>query len=156
MSLDTDLAQFCAKLDAAIDATMQNEVTTAAKATMMEAIETEVYDRYDPTEYIRRGQHGGLQDPDNMLANYYPKDKELHLVNVAREDGNTIPGSKRFIAPVIESGYGYTWTKSRIYKRMPFPRPFHAETERMLGKNGIFEDALNRGLRLAGFDAHRE
>lgn len=154
MGLAQDLALFEAKLQAGIQKAMEGPVTEMAKAAMQEAIETEVYSRYDPMEYERRKTHGGLQDPKNMLATYDPKAMELRLANITRDQGYSVPGSNRLVAPIVEQGYGYTWKGSRIYKMQPKPRPFHAETERLMG-NGLFEQALDYGLRIAGFDVKK-
>lgn len=155
MGLDADIALFCAKLDAAIDKAMQGVVAETTKATMAEVIETEVYAKYDSRAgdpYIRRRTNGGLQDPENMEARYDGADKTLTVENVTMDNKYSLESGNRRVAPVVESGEGYTWTSSKMYKH-PIARPFHKKTEEQMG-NGLFEQALDWSLRTeSGLDA---
>lgn len=82
MAIEDFAAQFSAELDRAIQYAMENDVASAVRVSLAEAVETEVYDAYDPHMYIRRGpMDGGLQDqsPDNMEATYDPQTKTLEV-----------------------------------------------------------------------------
>lgn len=146
MNAEQEINAFINSLESAIDSTMENEVAEAGTAAIIEAVQSEVYDKYTPTAYIRRKENGGLADKRNVFASYDPFTKMLELENIA-VDGET----ERLIAPVVESGVGYTWKHSKIYQEQPFPRPFHSVAEENLSK-GDFENALVRGLKLRGFD----
>lgn len=47
---------------------MKTEVVDTAKSAMSEAINTDVYDVYDPEWYTRRGTNGGLSDTENYTV----------------------------------------------------------------------------------------
>ena len=146
MSLAADLALFRAKLNTAVDETMQSWVAMGAEKTLQEAVQEEVYDAYKPHEYVRRGYNGGLIDgsPENWDENYDAATKTLTIHSTNR-DGET----GRLVAPVVESGKGYT------YKVKIGPRPFHSVAEEKMIKDGIFEDALENGLNLKGFHVRK-
>lgn len=148
MGIEQDVAMFEAKLNAAIDIAMQTEVFDAAKFAILMATKTEVYDKYTPTEYDRRmASKGGLADYNVMKkVSYNPV---LHEIEI--QDRSTDDETGRLVAPVVESGKGYTWKNSRIYAMQPFPRPFHKIAEHNLKVSGEFEKALSKGLKSMGF-----
>ena len=137
MAIEDFAAQFSAELDRAIQYAMENDVASA--------VETEVYDAYDPHMYIRRGpMDGGLQDQslDNMEATYDPQARTLEVQDMSRDEK-----TGRLVAPVVESGEGYRfpWDGQR-------PRPFHKRAQEIVVESGWFESALQAGLKAAGFD----
>lgn len=140
MSLAQDLALFEAKLNAGIQSAMEGPVADTAKAFLSEAVETEVYEKYEPQVYRRKGLHGGLADPENMDARYDAKDMTLEVEDVRRDDN-----TNRLVAPVVESGRGYDYFS-------PGARPFHRTAEKNMARSGAFEQALDYGLRRAGFE----
>lgn len=142
-----ELDAFVAALGDAINVTLEGEVAEGAKAAISEAVQTEVYDAYSPTEYDRRGlQGGGLADTSVMIARLDPFAHELTVTDESRDND-----SGRLIAPVVESGQGYEWGNSEIaYCRMP--RPFHEVAEERFAESGEFEEALARGLEKQGFE----
>ena len=145
MAIEDFAAQFSADLDRAIQYAMENDVASAVRVSLAEAVETEVYDAYDPHMYIRRGpMDGGLQDqsPDNMEATYDPQTRTLEVQDMSRDEK-----TGRLVAPVVESGEGYRfpWDGQR-------PRPFHKRAQEIVVESGWFESALQAGLKAAGFD----
>ena len=155
MSMKDDVATFEAKLNQRIEVTMVEMVLPKVKDALQEAIETEVYEKYTPTLYERRrDKDGGLQDRDMMKFTYDNTTNTLEVKDLSRanadsdymasDSGNTLG---RLVAPVVESGEGYTWTKSKIYKKQPFPRPFHEAAERQMKDSGEFERQLEIGLK---------
>lgn len=142
MSLNGDLALFRAKLDKAIQQSMEGVVADMAKAALRQAVYDFVYDPsvYTPQQYERHYDNGGLSDVRNMEARYDPATMTLEVEDVRRDEE-----TGRLVAPVVESGRGYTYFS-------PGPRPFHFYAEKMMGQ-GLFESALNEGLREAGMDA---
>lgn len=141
MGIETDIAMFTAKLNGAIQTAMEGVVADTAKAFLSDAVETEVYDKYDPTFYERKGYQGGLADPANMEARYDPASMTLEVEDV-RQDEET----GRLVAPIVESGRGYDYFS-------PGARPFHEVAERNIAESGTLDKALNHVLRSAGFDA---
>lgn len=141
MSLAADLARFQSKLAGAIQMAMEGVVADTAKAFLSDAVETEVYEKYEPTMYVRRGMNGGLADPENMEARYDADTMTLEVEDVRRDEE-----SGRLVAPVVESGRGYDYFS-------PGSRPFHRAAEKNMAESGELERALNYGLQQAGFDA---
>lgn len=88
-----------------------------------------VYSLYTPTQYERRENNGGLSDPGNYEVN--EGDMSLTLVN--NTPGNAERAGEGYdsgaITDLIESGTGYHWRESKIYKMMPYPRPFMEKAE---------------------------
>lgn len=142
-----ELDAFAAELDDAINVTLEGEVAEGAKAAISEAVQSEVYDAYFPIEYDRRGlQSGGLADANVMAAQLNPFAHELTVTDESRDND-----SGRLIAPVVESGQGYEWSKAEI-ARSRMPRPFHEIAEERFAESGEFEEALTRGLEKQGFE----
>lgn len=81
-----------------------------------------------------------------MESKYDPSTMTLEVQDMSRGDD-----TGRLIAPVVESGKGYQWKKSTIYKTKQ-PRPFHKEAQSMVMREGIFSDALRYQLKRDGFD----
>ena len=139
-----DLAAFSAKLDAAIDATMQGMVADGAKEALQEAAYQQIYDAYTPEFMSRRGSAGGIADPGNMVASY--GGKTLTITDEAPWQqlwGGAVPGER--LAEAIASG------SSRYNMGAAGARPFHEEAERQFSSSGEFERLLAQGLRAHGF-----
>jgi len=146
MGLREDVAMAEAKLNLAIQQVMEGQVADLARDAMTQAVETEVYDAYTPIKYQRRrSRDGGLQDTTVMAQHYDPVTRTLTLENLSRDNR-----SGRLIPPLIEEGKGY-----RMHQQdAPFPRPFHAEAERLMGE-GLFEDGLADGLARMGYQVKK-
>lgn len=143
MGLHEDINAFLARLDAAIGQTMETSVADAARNYIADAVESEVYAVYTPVVYERRGkEHGGLADtsPDNMVATYNTVTRTLEIRDMSRDNI-----SSRLVAPIVESGAGYT------YDPGTGPRPFHRVAEQNFKASGEFEKTLTRGLKAKGF-----
>jgi hypothetical protein len=127
-------------LNEKIKKSLANEVSNVARETMSKHVITDVYDKYQPTEYERTGDL--YKDISTTMKN----ENTLVVENVARDED-----SGRLIAPVVESGVGYEWEDSRIYKMQPFERPFVENTAKEL-ESGLAKQALAEGLRKQGLD----
>lgn len=142
MGLKEDILAAETKLYADIASVMENDVASATKSVMQQVIEDEVYAKYNPSYYVRRGYDGGLQDEKNIVSVYDRKTMTLEVTNMTRDNDYTGMGD-RLVAPVVESGIGYAW------KRI-MPRPFHKKTEKLMA-NKIFENTLEAGLAVKGY-----
>lgn len=140
MALTGDLAIFEKSLDNAINDTLTHEVTDKAKEYLADAIQSEVYDKWDPKMYIRQKTNGGLQDPSLMEATLEDPINHILTVQDVRRDDHT----GRLVAPVVESGEGYN------YVDIP-ARPFHIIAEKNLETTGAFQNSVTSGLRSRGF-----
>lgn len=152
MSIESFVNRFNAALDESIRKAMEGPVTDSVKAAIVEAVQTEVYDAYergDYMPYVRRdevGKTGGLQDWSVMESKYDPSTMTLEVQDKSRDDD-----TGRLIAPVVESGKGYQWRKSEIYKSKQ-ARPFHEEAQRIVMRENLMSDALRYQLKEDGFD----
>lgn len=99
-----------------------------AGESMQMAIHKEVFAKYRPSQSPRgykRRKHDGLDDPNNFQINIYREgDKVIGYVrNIA-----TGAGKAYMLDEIIESGIGYDWVSSAIYRLQPYPRPFYDNT----------------------------
>lgn len=140
----SDLAAFMAKLDAAIDSTMQSEVAEGAKKALRAAAYSEVYGAYSPEFFSRRMDAGGLSDVGQMETSYGGKTLTVQdMASWQQLYGGSAPGGR--LAGAIASG------DSRYHFHKAGPRPFHEEAEQQFAASGEFGRLLAAGLRAAGF-----
>lgn len=146
MGISADIALFRAKLNGAVDLAMENYVGSAAVLKIADAVETEVYGKYDPVMYERRKGNGGLSDisPENIVVEYDAGTKTLTVTDMNRDEA-----TGRLVAPVVESGVGYQ------YNVDIGPRPFHKVAEERMISDGDFEEALEFGLKSQGFQVEK-
>ena len=140
----SDLAAFMAKLDAAIDSTMQSEVAEGAKKALRAAAYSEVYGAYSPEFFSRRMDAGGLSDVGQMETSYGGKTLTVQdMASWQQLYGGSAPGGR--LAEAIASG------DSRYHFHKAGPRPFLEEAEQQFAASGEFGRLLAAGLRAAGF-----
>lgn len=122
----------------AIQGAMNAQIAEGAKGILSAEVKRSVYPLYDPTQYVRRMDSGGLSDRD---------------VYEVTEDGNAGDAHEIVIADnrpevgVVESGTGYTWTYSVIYQMQPFPRPYFLLADARIEVDPFFDFALEYALR---------
>ncbi len=145
-----------------LDATegiLETAVADLMRKNVVESAKVNVYDKYVPTQYKRRGDDNGALDEDCYRTSTEQGYDEVTLRLDALNYGNSRysswgehpsqgwdPGR---ITNIIESGRGYHWTGSKIYQMQPFPRPFmefalHRTTAEA-------EPILIKALKNAGF-----
>jgi hypothetical protein len=158
--LKTQLQLIQQKIQSKIADAMNNEVADVVRKVEQEAIQEEVFDKYpNPVEYIRRSV-GGLDDPNNMVANtQLQADGSVLLMveNITMSNPNYLPeGKEPFkIAGVIEYGHGWN---GYIYdyprKGAPYMkgRPFIRSTAEQLKNNPEIVKAFKKGLRRNGLN----
>lgn len=140
----SDLAAFMAKLDAAIDSTMQSEVAEGAKKALRDAAYSEVYGAYTPIFFNRRMDAGGLSDVGQMETSYGGKTLTVQdMASWQQLYGGSAPGTR--LAEAIASG------SAAYHFHKAGPRPFHEEAEQQFAASGEFGRLLAAGLRAAGF-----
>ena len=144
MGIAADIAMFKAKLNLAIDDTMQGPVLDGAKKQLRASVYSEVYAAYSPEFYSRRMDGGGLASMSNMESTY--GDKTLQIKDMAGWQhlyGGAYPGER--LAEAIARG------DSQYYFHRAGGRPFHEEAEKEFAASGEFERLLASGLRAHGF-----
>lgn len=131
-------------LKAKIKDALEKEVVEEVKDSMVAAIDREVYNVYEPKQYERQKEKGGLTDRGNMLVK--PVEDGISVRNV-RFDVDIRTGEVRDVASVVEHGgpYMYSWEGMR-------PRPFMAATREDLKVSGSHVKALKKGLKRQGLN----
>ena len=136
-----------------VNISLKEYVGEKVKEVMLEHIETDVYNAYEPKTYLRRGNNGGLSDPDNIVVQReYDGAISIENVTVGREfyfqDREPIRSNNadRPLTPIIETGKGYDyWSKA-------FPRPFVNNTVDEIVQEKIIENTLKEGLKKQGLE----
>ncbi len=106
------------------------------KRIVTQVVEEHVYERYSPTQYERRyskviGGRGGLASEQSIKVVFDPQKKTITTTNMAMGRNydaihNMYTNNNTYLTPIIETGQGYTWEKSWIYKNK-LSRPFMNE-----------------------------
>lgn len=128
------------------------EVESVLQDAMAKAIVDEVYNKYHPEYYQRRGYDGGLADTRNMRIT------DISVINgsIKLTFENLTTGADNlqgeFIGDLIEYGNGHNgkyWDSAGEWSK---PRPFSAEAARSLNDNPTYLiQAVKKGLRERGF-----
>lgn len=154
MSLLSDYEAWKAKLINDVDQVLLTHVAPAVKDEMQTQIYDKVYAAYDPTQYERRYDNGGLADKSNMQESVEAGLMTLHVVNLTtgnEEYADSEEWDPGLITDIIEKGVGYHWRHSRIYSQQPYPRPFINETEKEVIRDGTVDRELANGLNALGY-----
>jgi len=129
------------QLEMDIDNVLETDVADTLTQHVLESVRQNVYDVYEPKEYVRRKQNGGLLDRENYHATAF--DNVLALTNATRDNGYSRE-QDREIVDVVESGKGYDWYS-------PGPRPFMEEALQKGITDGSLEESLYLGLKNRGY-----
>lgn len=144
INLLRDFAEWRQQLERDIGSVLEGEVAAGVKDRVGEVIQRDVYDKYEPDMYARRGAQGGLADPDNYETELTDGGLTLEVHNLTKgnEEEFDDPGVREvYIDEVIESGIGYEWEDSRIAKAA-LPRPFHDDLVDAEESEGLLRDGL--------------
>lgn len=143
MAYFKDLNSLFAKINSDIDNSLKTDVAFTVIEKLKGNIKTEVYAKYTPTQYNRQYDNGGLLDDDNFSIT--PVGNNAIHIRSTRSDGN------KDVAAIVEYGFYYDWTNSRIAQMQPYPRPFHGKTESDLIKDKEHVEAMRKGLIRRGY-----
>ena len=145
MSITSDYLQIRAKLDSAITAGLQGKVADGLKERVSRMAQKEVYDAYNPQpvfEESRRGKHGGIADPNNMIT--HVEGTTLTLDNVTGLQNLFGGGDSSLLVPIVEEG------TAAYYQ--PGSREFMDDARDEYVDNGDAARDLMDALRDAGFE----
>lgn len=153
-----------------IDDVLSKEVFKTIKEVEEKSIIDNVYEVYKPAIYERRGDEGGLGDPDNIVMEETPKNGVLKVVNITEPNPYTNSESREWsIAEMDERRYGVTTNKNlpelveyghgnpyeydfprpgRAYMK---PRKFTEQTIGILDLLGEHIDSFKVGLKRHGY-----
>lgn len=154
-TLSQALKKAVASVQSKVDSALANEVTEAVRAEELQQIKKEVYGKYEPRKYSRRGDMGGLADPENIVGKVSGGKLTVENVTdpnpagVLAADRNKVTTHGKNLPGLIEHGHGwngnkYDFPRDRAYMK---PRPFTAATIKMLKYDGAAISALAAGLR---------
>nr|DAI49482.1 MAG TPA: hypothetical protein [Caudoviricetes sp.] len=144
MSITSDYLQIRAKLDNAITAGLQGKVADGLKESVSRMAQKKVYDAYTPQpifEEARRGKHGGIADPNNMIT--HVEGTTLTLDNVTGLQNLFGGGDTSLLVPIVEEG------TAAYYQ--PGSREFMDDARDEYVDNGDAKDDLMDTIRSAGF-----
>lgn len=150
-----------------IDLALEDDVAKHIKDEIQKSVVKNVYAKYDPIVYERRGEDGmskalspdamdntgSLGDREKMISNV--KNGALTVENIATfnenydDDYDSIDRNMS-LAHNIEYGYG---EKNTNYKK---PRPFMSQSVKEIKKSESHIGALKKGLKKRGFKFEKE
>ena len=147
MALCADLQAFMDAVNEAVDFSMEKgNVAMAAQADIIDAVYSEVYDKYEPRAYVRQMDRGGLADIHNVETEY-DRTTKTGVYKNERDDPTTKEWRWRktgdpnnTVADVVENGGPYSWGVKIG------PRPFHAVAEQWLDQEGHADIGLQHDL----------
>ena len=120
------------------------------KLLMSRSVETHVYDVYEPKEYVRREQNGGLSSFDNIQLTGFDKlttGRLLFTIANITQGGDSLKG--HLLTPTIVEGIKENWYKpDGIWSE---PRDFMTPFIGLLKENEAnLTNLLKRDLRAKG------
>ena len=106
-----DFTDLFHEIEAGISDVMSSgHARTVLSEVMALAAQSNVYGAYSPTMYTRRHT---MDNPESYRV-------DASGLTITVENTRTEP----YVFDIVESGTGYTWDKSEIYRMQPFPRPY--------------------------------
>lgn len=142
-------------LDKAKEA-MMNEVATVIKKEQSQQVKREVYEKFEPVEYERREDDGGLSDIRNMETTIRSSTHSVTVTVKNKTKGNSDYGNNpndKYIDGIIASGQGYQYHGVNSKKTYERPRPVDEYTTDELERTKRHVSALIQGLKSRGIDA---
>lgn len=151
MGLKEDIRAFEQRLDRAINNALEGDVADAAKTFLSQAVEDEVYARYSPRVYDRRGATGGgLADVRTMQA---VLEGNSHTLSVWAGATGVDDAAGVELKDIVAAGEPFTYFSDNAHPAGG--RPFHETAEQNLARSGVFESTLEQSLWAQGFTVIR-
>lgn len=133
-----DLNKVIAELQKRVNIAQMTDVAPTVREEMKDQIEQVVYSVYDPKEYERQKDDGGLTDDENIDT--YMADATTLIIESSRFDGD------KNVGEVVVTGEGYDY-------KFPYngvSRDYIEATKDELAITGAHTNALIRGLHKQG------
>lgn len=122
---------------------------------MKDAVEEVVYDAYTPSLYERRGDNGGLSDPENLelvkIEKVSHKVSKLVFENITRGNPAYFSGDKLLdsTAETIVNGIESNWSYSGEWQE---PRDFVSRLREMINeRKDLINNAIKKDLKNLGY-----
>lgn len=130
MAADLELSRILMDIKNEIRMTMLRNMDSCRKVFAQHA-ENDVLDMYAPAVYVRRSENGAYNGTTGIADE---KSYEITVQDLTMTIESCVQGNPRYenskdgwdpgdITGIIESGHGYNWKNSEIY-RNPIPRPW--------------------------------
>jgi hypothetical protein len=132
-----NLNELAKYLNKVTNQSLATDVGNKVKQVMQEHVVEDVYDEYTPTIYERTGR--------------FAKEIEITSIQNGVEVSPTREENGRYIPAIIETGKGYSWKGSEIYKTKQ-KRPFVERTIDELVQKNTHVEELKKSLRKKGLD----
>lgn len=139
------------QLKADVKEAVKRNVTVELANAIREFVYRNVYETYFNKQYIRRGDKGGLSDTSKYIQNVYSIGENETVAEISL---NMYDEKGRDIVQVVETGIGYTWKNSEIYKSKQ-PRPFLDEALQEIAKDGSALGAVAEYLITQGWSVYK-
>jgi len=140
-----------------IDSAQKNEVFEAVRDVYQDHVQSDVYNVYSPSAYVRRMENGGLIADENIVGNV--NNNILEVMDVAplnKSEGAITYNSQTYLTKIIENGLAYTGNAVYLFDQdmsgepWATPRPFTKNTIDDLKQNKQHVEALKKGLKKRG------
>lgn len=117
-----------------------------------EVIEEVVYNQYEPREYQRRMDEGGLTDKDNMQEVIVNKSNGVDIIVTNITRGNSAYSgaegyTKGCISDIIEEGNGYGYDLDSYIGA----RPFNETAQNIINYTDRIDNIIERELKKKGW-----
>lgn len=159
MAYYKDLKSLFAAMQKDMHEVMADEVYETVVEVQQEEIVREVYDAYEPYQYERRGENGGLLDKNNNRATFFTVNGGMQMLvqNVTKGQDNG-----RYITPLIVGGdgaygmeYDYKTNRDGTSWKYLQERDFISSTMRRLERTLEAHEAMRRGLAKRGYNFYK-
>lgn len=144
-----DLAKQLAKLLPDIVVGNEDIMKVIAK-TESDSVYENVYDKYTPTKYQRRGAKGGLADPDNMNLTYVQSGNFGVYMEFENRTKGVDTMKDKDIADTIIEGIEENWEQPGEWSK---PRDFITPAIEKLKEGTELRQAVVNSLKKNGLDA---
>ena len=121
---------------------------------MQDAVQKAVYDEYQPTDYYRREEKGGLKDPSNYTMKvFFDRDGRVCVFMKNMTHG---VGAAYYIDEGIVTGKNfYDWKRSKAYYLAThggFSRDFYTYMEYSVVGDAKLQNLIEKGMRKRGWN----
>lgn len=134
-----DINSLLSYIERQVQDTMKTDVAQTVKQTMSKAVNSTVYNTYEPRYYKRRMSNGGLSDDENYTVTEIENGIEISN-DTPLDNGSNTPR----LDELIVYGKGF----------QPFERDFYGSTVNELERTQEHISALKVGLKDSGIDIY--
>ena len=118
---------------------------------MQQSVQEEVYDRYDPASYERRGEDGGLKDPNNYnySVSISTDGIRVFMKNMTRGVGRAFYIDECIVTGLADGKNFYEY--GAISRMGTFPRDFYTYMEILVEDDTTLKSIINKQMKRKGW-----